>query len=54
MAGNCVQEATAAAWLMERMEALRVAGQVKLGPRRRDEVDVLASMTFWPVGAGEE
>src|SRR5438132_807923 len=31
-AGNRVQEATAAAWLIERMEALRKSGQVRSGP----------------------
>src|SRR5437868_5286093 len=45
--GNRVQEATAAAWLVERMEALRKSGQVRHGPRRRDEVDAL-------VGDGED
>lgn len=44
--GNRVEQLTAAAWLRERLAELVDAGQLRHAPRRRDEVDLLASLAY--------
>lgn len=49
--GNRLEQLTAAAWLRERLAELVEAGQLQHGPRRRDEVDLLASLSYIAAGA---
>lgn len=49
--GNRVQELTAAEWLRERLAELVEAAELAHAPRRRDEVDLLASLSYLAPGA---
>jgi len=44
--GNRTEEATAAAWLRDRLAELVEAGELRHGPRRRDEIDLLAALSY--------
>lgn len=45
--GNRVQRATAAHWLRDRMEVQVMLGAARYAPRRRDECDPLASLSYF-------
>lgn len=49
--GNRLEQLTAAAWLRERLAELVEAGQLRHAPRRRDEVDLAASLSYAVPGA---
>lgn len=46
------ERTTAAVWLLQRLERLVLLGALRHGPRRRDEVDILAGVAFVLGSAG--